>query len=99
MLAKKVNGSTIHLLLGGCSSAYQWRGYTTHLLLGDSVLQRTNGEVMFQRSIKYQNLSVSGLSGEDLLAWLSQTSGYHGEGMHYRTVDFVPTKIFFQRKR
>jgi hypothetical protein len=45
---------------------------TTHLLLGDSVLRRLNGEVMF-RSIKYQNLSVSGLSGADLLAWLSQT--------------------------
>jgi hypothetical protein len=54
MLAKRVNSST------------------THLLLGDSVLRSIDGEVMFQRPIKYQNLSVSGLTVADLLVWLKQ---------------------------
>lgn len=45
---------------------------TTHLLLGDSVLRRVQGEEVFKPSAKQQNLSVSGVTVADLQAWLQK---------------------------
>jgi hypothetical protein len=45
---------------------------TTHLLLGDSVLQRVQGEEVFEPPAKQQNLSVSGITVADLQAWLQE---------------------------
>jgi lysophospholipase L1-like esterase len=66
-------------------AALKVKSDTTHLLLGDSVVREVKANLLF-RTEASENLSVSGLTVEDLQNWLTDQPRYH-------TVSYVVAHI------